>query len=81
MEGLKQDIKDALYDATDLDTGVVDSTYFNCLIDNLLIEQLNKNDVIRQSELLFNLLRFAMSEVFTDFALKNIVKQFENQIK
>lgn len=49
--------------------------------DNKEKEALHIDSVSGRSELLFDLLRFVMPKVFTNVALKNIVKQFLAQIK
>lgn len=52
MKNLKQDILDALHDATNLDNGRVSVPYFTELLDGILSEQCNIANVVQQSELL-----------------------------
>ena len=46
MKQLQQEILDALHDATNLQTRVVDAEYFDELIDEILEEQCAMHDVV-----------------------------------
>lgn len=50
MKDLKQDILDALHDATNLDNGRVSVPYFTELLDGILTEQCNIANVVGRSE-------------------------------
>jgi hypothetical protein len=47
MKELKQEILDALHDATNLKNGKVDLTYFDALLDEIVSEKCNQAEVIK----------------------------------